>query len=403
MTHQRDNLPDNRDIGTIDNDRWRLQGWARWGVRHSHRRLARLHRGRSWGGFFASNSGLDAVSLSYEINCRPSSPWAPADEQVYADNVRNVLETGVVTAAAKAPGSWPVRGQDEEERRLLRAGRARHRQGREPKPGTDDLGEPISGPAAPGPVRRREHRLLPRSQDNSSTARPSRSAERARWSSKQLDQFRRRRLDRRRHRRLSATFVKGGGDLILTDSALQMLPELTKIDKKAVNKELRLRRLLGPRPQPSADKGPARNRVADVRADSDRLSPADGARLATGTRARTTRMPATRLRPRTARRSGPVDRDAWEAAGGETVGTADPPADRKSVEEGNNVDGARQARRRSGQDRDRDPPVGKGRIVIFGALLPQPTEKYPHWFGLNAYSISTAGQTMLLRVMRGEV
>ena len=33
--------------------------------------------------------------------------------------------------------------------------------------------------------------------------------------------------------------------------------------------------------------------------------------------------------------------------------------------------------------------VGKGRIAIFGSLLPQPTEKYPHWFGLNGYTIST--------------
>jgi hypothetical protein len=47
--------------------------------------------------------------------------------------------------------------------------------------------------------------------------------------------------------------------------------------------------------------------------------------------------------------------------------------------------------------------VDKGRIVIFGALLPMPTERYPHWFGLNAYSVSHAGQTMLLRVLSGEM
>ncbi|MEA2461020.1 MAG: hypothetical protein QOH90_1197, partial [Actinomycetota bacterium] len=84
----RDRLPDNRDFGTLDNDAWRLQGWGRWGfVTHIVDSLGYTVAG-SWGGFFASNSGLDAVSLSYEINCRPSSPWAGADEQLYANNVR---------------------------------------------------------------------------------------------------------------------------------------------------------------------------------------------------------------------------------------------------------------------------------------------------------------------------
>jgi hypothetical protein len=84
-----------------------------------------------------------------------------------------------------------------------------------------------------------------------------------------------------------------------------------------------------------------------------------------------------------------VDRDAWEQAGGVTIGTADPPADRKQTSEGTNEDrttiGTMEA--------------GKGRIVIFGALLPQPTEKFAHWFGLNGYTISAAGQTMLLRAL----
>ena len=40
-------------------------------------------------------------------------------------------------------------------------------------------------------------------------------------------------------------------------------------------------------------------------------------------------------------------------------------------------------------------------LVIFGSLMPQPTEEYPHWFGLNAYAISHPAQTMLLRVLSG--
>ena len=41
--------------------------------------------------------------------------------------------------------------------------------------------------------------------------------------------------------------------------------------------------------------------------------------------------------------------------------------------------------------------------IIFGALLPMPTEDYPHWFGLNAYAISAAGQTMLMKVLSGQI
>jgi hypothetical protein len=98
-----------------------------------------------------------------------------------------------------------------------------------------------------------------------------------------------------------------------------------------------------------------------------------------------------------------VDRDAWEAAGGETVGTADPPADRKSVTEGSTLE--QYGKRDAEQEKTVIGilPVGEGRIVIFGSLLPRPTEKYPHWFGLNAYSISHAGQTMLLKVLSGAI
>lgn len=46
--------------------------------------------------------------------------------------------------------------------------------------------------------------------------------------------------------------------------------------------------------------------------------------------------------------------------------------------------------------------LGKGRLVIFGGLLPQPTEDYPHWFGLDAYTISIPGQQLLLRALSWE-
>jgi hypothetical protein len=85
-----------------------------------------------------------------------------------------------------------------------------------------------------------------------------------------------------------------------------------------------------------------------------------------------------------------VRRADWEDAGGVTVATVDPPKNRKSGTEG--------------QDKLKtsigELKLGKGRLVIFGALLPQPSENYDHWFGLNPYTVTIAGQSMLLRALR---
>jgi hypothetical protein len=88
------------------------------------------------------------------------------------------------------------------------------------------------------------------------------------------------------------------------------------------------------------------------------------------------------------RRSQPGCPDGGGALGGETVGTVDPPGPSDTSE------GTREDLTNIGILAQ-----GDGQIVIFGALLPQPTENYSHWFGLNGYTISAAGQTMLLRAM----
>jgi hypothetical protein len=395
----RDGLPDSRDLGTLDNDAWRLQGWGRWGfVTHIVDSLGYTASG-SWGGFFASNSGLDAVSLSYEINCRPSSPWLPADEQVYANNVRNVMETGVVTAA-----SWSKIPQF---------------QVKMPKnvgfyePGlrvTDADGNPSPVPRLSNPIAgklRQGHydvantdyfRDLKKVTKNPPREVTPRAVPQALKTLKRFVVADATVAQTGALRR----FVKGGGDLILTDSALKMLPKVSGIPEKKVHRD-----------------------YAYVGyADLDRSQPMTKGLLATAWQtfsptpigfpllmerdsyweSGTNNEDAGESSP--TKNSAPiwsVDRDAWEAAGGVTIGTTDPPADRKSVDEGNNFDGV--GKRDADQDKTEigTLKVGKGRIVIFGALLPRPTEKYPHWFGLNGYSVSAAGQTMFLRAMSGQV
>lgn len=395
----RDNLPDNRDLGTVDNDFWRLQGWARWGfVTHIVDSLG-YTVGSSWGGFFSSDAGLDALSLSYEINCRPSSPWLGTDQQVYANNVRNVLETGVVTAASMS------KMKDFEVKLDGKVGFYEHGERITDKDGNPspapDLSNPIAGKLkqAPYDVANTDYfRDLKKLADK-----PLQevTANEIGTALQGLDTFV---VADSAPSNTSAlkSFVNGGGDLVLTDSALKLLPSLTDLGKKDVHRDW----------------------AYVGYSDLDRSHPLTDGLLATAWQtyaptpigypllmerdsywdSGTNNEDAGNVSPtKNSSAIWTVDRDAWESAGGVTVGTADPPADRKSVTEGNNMDAV--GKRDADQDKTEIGilEVGKGRIVIFGALLPQPTEDYPHWFGLNAYSLSSAGQTMLMRALSGQI
>ena len=83
-----------------------------------------------------------------------------------------------------------------------------------------------------------------------------------------------------------------------------------------------------------------------------------------------------------------LDRAAWEAAGGETIGTVDLPAP-KDIQEGTGTD-----RTVAGMMQ-----VGNGRLVVLGGLLPTPTEEFAHWYGLSPHSLSIGGQELLLRAL----
>lgn len=394
----RDNLPDDRDLGTVDNDFWRLQGWGRWGfVTHIVDSLG-YTAGGSWGGYFASNAGLDAVSLSYEINCRPSSPWVGADQQVYRENVGQVMETGVVTAAAWAelPKFEVELGQ--------KVGYFDHGYRV-----TDADGNPTRPPSINNPIAGKL-RQVPYDVANTDyfrdlaaiVDRPLTKVDEGELSAlEDLDSFVVADATVADTSALTR-FLKSGGDLVLTDSALKMIPELTDISKEAVVKDYGY---VG-------------------YADLDRSHPLTEGLLATAWQtyaptpigypllmerdsyweSGTNNEDAGEVSPtKNSALIWTVDRDAWEAAGGETIGTADPPADRKSVTEGTTFEQV--GKRDADQDKTEIGilPVGDGRIVIFGALLPHPTEEYSHWFGLNGYGISHAGQTMLLKILSGAI
>src|SRR4051812_7989213 len=55
----------------------------------------------TWGQFMNdSNVGIGADAISYEINCLSNAPWDPAQMQLFVDNVRAIVQTTLVHAAA---------------------------------------------------------------------------------------------------------------------------------------------------------------------------------------------------------------------------------------------------------------------------------------------------------------
>lgn len=73
-----------------------------------------------------------------------------------------------------------------------------------------------------------------------------------------------------------------------------------------------------------------------------------------------------------------VDRDAWEAAGGKTAGTTG-----------------------DGRTSLGELPVGKGRVRILGALLPDPSGDYNHPFGVADYAVTYWGYRVLANLLDG--
>jgi hypothetical protein len=85
-----------------------------------------------------------------------------------------------------------------------------------------------------------------------------------------------------------------------------------------------------------------------------------------------------------------VDRAAWEKAGGKTVATSDPLSNAAATtDEGTATDKVSVGTLAR----------GKGRIVFIGALLPDPTDQYPHWFGLNGYAPTALGHHLFQKAV----
>lgn len=338
----------------------------------------------TWGGWAAADAGLGADTISYEVDCQSYSPYDGRTQQVFVDNIQAIVETTVVHAATMPDAGLARRDLGGRTGFLETGVRVTDEDGN-PMPPPRRSRNPVYGLVEQRPYDVsntdyfRDLRKVVSSPVEEVTTGDLGSALDG------LDSFVVADATTPATAELRA-FVQRGGNLVLTDSALRMLPDLLGVPAKSVQK------------------GYAYVGYADL----DRTHPWTEGLY---DRARQTYDPVGLGRPLLMERdqywpcdtsgeceksptenSSPiwsVDRTAWEEKDGVAIGTVDPPADRHGGAEGTATDKVSIGLVER----------GKGRIVIFGALLPQPSEDYEHWFGLNPYTITIAGQELLLRAL----
>jgi zinc carboxypeptidase len=172
-----------------------------------------------------------------------------------------------------------------------------------------------------------------------------------------------------------ATWVRNGGNLVLTDGALRALPELTAVQATAVSRQTVYA-------GQSAFSDGSNDTTKDPLA-RDVVQP--GARFNTGQRRQTYEPTPLGFAIQNAdgadgsyARQYDVDAATWKKAGGRYVaGSADA--------------GARDAEANYDRVTIGELKLGAGHIRIAGGLLPQPTERYDHQFGLEPYATTYTG------------
>ena len=163
-------------------------------------------------------------------------------------------------------------------------------------------------------------------------------------------------VDRAAYVSVLKAFAEGGGQLVLTDSAVNLLPELTGLAPTAI-------------------------KTGKTNAGHIDFGALDHAweKGLTGTASQTYyEVPLGFTASNQAPHWG-VETVAWQGAGGKTVGTV--------TAGGSTFTGLGSL------------SVGEGSIAIFGAILPTQTEANPHLFGLADYGVTVAGGKVLHNIL----
>jgi hypothetical protein len=161
-------------------------------------------------------------------------------------------------------------------------------------------------------------------------------------------------------------FVHGGGNLILTDKALKLLEQLALVPAGSVSESLW-----------QAGHVDIEDFSHPYTEDLHSTASQTYYEVALGYRANGS---GDRQSPHWS-----VTRDAWEGAGGTTAGTIGG-GDNPAQNDGTTILGQMS--------------LGQGEIGIIGALLPPPTEKFPHFYGLADYGVTVTGGQILNNMLR---
>jgi hypothetical protein len=182
-------------------------------------------------------------------------------------------------------------------------------------------------------------------------------------------------------------FVEGGGNLVLTDGALQMLPDLFpgKIKRSDISLATSyVGQVAFTKAQTTAkDPGTAGNTLADPLAKNLKQP---GARFNNGLRRQTYEPTPLGFAIQNKDSGGDeshaevwqVGRAGFESAGGRVAGTSVTAAPRTSQPVTSQVALG-------------ELPIGKGQVRVLGALLPQPTEAFDHQEGLEPFAVTYSG------------
>ena len=213
----------------------------------------------TFGGWAASDAGLDADGFSHEQPCQVlDNVWKPHPSSCTS------------TTSARCPRRWSctprsaTSGEVVEQHdlggadRLRRHRHADHRRRRQP------VAAARAASAARSPGRSSRCPTTCRTPTTSATCAPvtptrivasCTPADVRGGKARKRRHRRRRRHDRADAQRLQS-FAERGGNVVLTDSALKLLPELLGVDEDGGPRPPRLRRLRRPRPRAPVGRGP---------------------------------------------------------------------------------------------------------------------------------------------------
>lgn len=358
----------------------------------------------TWGQFAGDDKvGLGADSITYEINCLinltpPNKPWDPATMQLFVDNVRAIVQTTLVHGAAvpalkRQPLSvFNLKGRvgfyDDGRRVTSRDGVG--------------VGVPRGYPGVP------QLRQLKQTPYDVSQTDLFRQIQRDGVVTKPLTEVTPGKLVRSLAsldtlviadkmppaKAMTAInrWVRRGGNLVVTDRALQVMPKLglgKGSQRLPVSRHYGYVGYADLNHDDALTKGlpPSGRLLYDpVSLGYPLLMNRDGYWTCGGN-------PADRACPSGTKNSAPIwampTASISAIKGARVIGTVDPPATRESRSEGTG----------NALSNIGIVPAGRGRVAYFGGLLPTPTEAYPHFFGLYGNAISYVGEKMLLRAM----